>query len=136
MYILPKAKFLILFLTTTVFYKLGTACSPPAGPVTYILHSNERPHAYIEMGRTTVFGRKATVPTDGSPPISCSNAFHLSYESKLEVNDSNKKYNEAVKGCSKLFQLYLASSQNLTFSIFGSQYEEDIVPHCKLEQGS
>jgi hypothetical protein len=130
-------KYLSLLIIGLTFLNvnIGYSCSPPApGPVDHQLTSSEKNLAYIEMGRETAFGKKNDAVQPSGPETNCrwTNNWRLSYSKLPETSEANKNFNEAVKNCTRLFQLYMISPQKLKININANQYDDSIMPHCAL----
>ncbi|MEZ4815341.1 MAG: hypothetical protein R3A80_09080 [Bdellovibrionota bacterium] len=121
-----------LLLLTTV--KVSMACSPPSGQVTYELTEQDKARAYIQTGGVIVIGKHTTNQTElSNNPGLCPNGFGVVLRPKDGETAHAKNYNVAIRDCTKLFQLYLVSSQKFKFTIMTDYGDEgDGVPLCTL----
>ncbi len=113
------------------------ACSPPA-PGTeqaYSFDPSTKSRAMFQSnGISSNFILKTTnqAEVSGHPGL-CPNGFSVQLIRKNEETSYAKGYNEAIKECSKMFQLYLVSSQSLEFTIMANYGDEgDGRPSCSL----
>jgi hypothetical protein len=120
----------LLAITSLTFINIewGYSCSIAMDPVTHIFSHAEKSRAALQAGSQVTISMKTTAYM-----ATCPNGFGISFAQQSEATAHGKKYNEAVKACVKLFQLYMLSDK-LNFSIYASQAQDIVnyIPSCQI----
>jgi hypothetical protein len=119
---------LTLAILTFVNIEWGYSCSIAMTPTNHVFSHTEKNRARLQVGSEVTISKKTT-----GYMATCPNGFEIPLMQQSESTAQGKKYNEAVKSCVKLFQLYLLS-EKLNFSIYASQASSEVnyVPTCQI----